>query len=168
MTNSKDTSEGLPLFVRSCAVSQRSEEQIIDRLLELENEGMADQRAELTGERFLSLIHDPDSGQAYVLQHGTDDTEGAEVPEGTEFWQYPSFDEAERAFAQQLADARESGELVEEDSDEDLGDSEVDGAELRDVYSNQDEDPLTAGEEAEPEEFDHEETDPLNYDERDR
>ncbi len=159
--------------VRSVAVSQRSEEQIIDRLLELENEGMADQRAELTGERFLSLIHDPDSGLAYVLQHGTDDTEGAEVPDGTEFWQYPSFDEAERAYAQQLADARDSGELVEEDSEEDLGDSEVDGAELRDVYSDQDEDALTAVEEAEPEEAepedtDHEETDPLNYDERDR
>ncbi len=157
-------------------MSQRSEEQIIDRLLELENEGMADQRAELTGERFLSLIHDPDSGRAYVFQHGTDDTEGAEVPEGTEFWQYPSYDEAERAYAQQLADARESGELVEEDSDEDLGDSEADGAELRDVYSDQDEDPLTAGDEAEPEEgeeaepegADHEETDPLNFDERDR
>lgn len=162
-------------------MAQRSEEQIIERLLELENEGMADQRAELTGERFLALIHDPDSGQAYVFQHGTDETEGAEVPEGTEFWQYPSFDEAERAYGQQLADARESGELVEEDSDEDLGDSETDGAELRDVYSDQDEDPLTADEAgtqapkglgeiepAEPEGTDHEETEPLNFDERDR
>jgi len=55
-------------------VAQRSEEQIIDRLLALENEGMADRRAELTDERFLSLIHDPDSGRAYVFQHGLDDT----------------------------------------------------------------------------------------------
>ena len=130
-------------------MAQRSEEQIIDRLFALENEGMADQRAELTGERFLSLIHDPDSGRAYVFQHGLDDTEGAEVPEGTEFWEYDTAEQAERAYAQLLTEARQSGELVEEDSDEGLGDEEVDGAELRDVYSADDDDPLVAGEEAE-------------------
>jgi hypothetical protein len=128
-------------------VAQRSEEQIIDRLFELENEGMADQRAELTGERFLSLIHDPDTGRAYVFQHGLDDTEGTEVPEGTEFWEYREPDEAERAYAQLLADARQAGEVVEEDSEEGLGDEELDGAELRDVYSADDDDALIASEE---------------------
>jgi hypothetical protein len=108
---------------------------------------MADQRAELTGERFLSLIHDPDSGRAYVFQHGLDDTEGAEVPEGSEFWEYGSREQAERAYQQLLTDARESGELVEEDSDEGLGDQEVDGAELRDVYSAEEDDALVVGEE---------------------
>lgn len=131
-------------------MAQRSEEQIIDRLFTLENEGMADQRAELTGERFLSLIHDPDSGRAYVFQHGLDDTEGAEVPEGTEFWEYDSVEGAERAYEQLLTEARQSGELVEEDSDEGLGDEEVDGAELHDVYSADDDDPLVVGEEGEP------------------
>jgi hypothetical protein len=127
-------------------VAQRSEEQIIDRLFALENEGMADQRAELTGERFLSLIHDPDSDRAYVFQHGLDDTEGAEVPEGTEFWEYQTQDQAERAYQALLTEARQSGELVEEDSDEGLGDEEEDGAELHDVYSADDDDPLTTGE----------------------
>lgn len=123
-------------------MAQRSEEQIIDRLFELENEGMADQRAELTGERYLSLIHDPDTGRAYVFQHGLDDTEGAEVPEGTEFWEYGDVDQAERAYTQLLAEARVSGELVDEDSDEGLGDEEVDGAELQDVYSADEDDQL--------------------------
>ena len=95
-------------------MAQRSEEQIIDRLFTLENEGMADRRAELTGERFLSLIHDPASGRAY--------------------------------------EARQAGELVEEDSDEGLGDEEVDGAELHDVYFADDDDPLVAGEEDVPRE----------------
>jgi hypothetical protein len=133
-------------------VAQRSEEQIIDRLFALENEGMADRRAELTGERFLSLIHDPDSARAYVFQHGLDDTEGTEVPEGTEFWEYATVEQAERAYEQQLGDAREAGELIEEDSDEDLGDEEVDGAELRDVYSADDDDPLVVDGEGEPSE----------------
>jgi hypothetical protein len=133
-------------------VAQRSEEQIIDRLFALENEGMADQRAELIGERFLSLIHDPDGDRAYVFRHGLDDTEGAEVPAGTEFWEYASIDQAGQAYAQLLSEARRSGELVEEDSDEGLGDEEVDGAELRDVYSADDDDPLVVGEEGEPSE----------------
>jgi hypothetical protein len=120
---------------------------MIDRLFALENEGMADQRAELTGERFLSLIHDPDSGRAYVFQHGLDDTEGAEVPDGSEFWEYGSVEQAERAYQQLLTDARESGELVEEDSGEGMGDQEVDGAELRDVYSAEEDDPLVVEEE---------------------
>jgi hypothetical protein len=128
-------------------VAQRSEEQIIDRLFELENEGMADQRTELTGERFLSLIHDPDTGRAYVFQHGLDETEGSEVPEGTEFWEYRDPEQAERAYGQLLAEARQAGEVVEEDSEEGLGDEEVDGAELHDVYSADDDDPLVAREE---------------------
>jgi len=131
-------------------VAERSEEQIIDRLFALENEGEADQRAELTGERFLSLIHDPDSGRAYVFQHGLDDTEGTEVPEGTEFWEYGTAEQAERAYERLLSEARRAGELVEEDSDEGLGDEEVDGAELRDVYGADDDDALIPRDEDEP------------------
>jgi len=127
---------------------ERSEEQTIDALLRLENEGEADQRAELTGDRFLSLIQDPDTGRGYVLSHGLEDTEGAEAPPDLEFWEYPNLDEAERAYEHLLREARVAGELVEEDSDEGIGDSETDGAEVRGRYSASDEDPLIEGDQA--------------------
>ena len=123
-------------------MEERSEEQVFSRLFDLENEGQAAQRAELTRERFLSLIEDPVDGRAYVFQHGLDETEGAEVPVGTEFWEYPTLVEAERAFTQLLDEDRRAGELVATDSAEGLGDSETDGAEVRDRYSASDEDLL--------------------------
>jgi hypothetical protein len=123
-------------------MQERSEEQIISRLLDLENAGQAERRAELTGERFLALINDPDDGRGYVIRHGTDETEGAEIPPGTEFWEYPTVAEAERAFDQLLAGAKQAGHLVEEDSTEDLGDSESGGAEVRDRYADNDTDAL--------------------------
>jgi len=126
-------------------MEERSEEQVISRLFDLENDGQAAQRAELTGERFLSLIQDPANGLGYVFQHGLDETEGAEVPAGTQFWEYPTWDEAERAYAQLLDEDRQAGELVEMDSEEGLGDSDTDGAEVRDRYSASDEDPLIGG-----------------------
>ena len=119
----------------------------MSRLFDLENSGQAAQRAELTGERFISLIQDPDSGHAYVFQHGLDETEGAEVPPGTEFWDYPTFDEAQRAYAQLLEEDRQAGELVEVDSEEGLGDSDAGGAEVRDRYSASDEDDLVGSSE---------------------
>ncbi|HKW60412.1 MAG TPA: hypothetical protein VJR46_11740 [Candidatus Dormibacteraeota bacterium] len=124
-------------------MEERSEEQIMSRLLELENDGQAERRSELAGERYLSLIHDPDSGRSYVLRHGTDETEGAQIPEGTEFYEYPTSDEAQRAYDQLLDESRTSGELVEEDSTDNVGDFETEGAEIRDLYSDQDEDELT-------------------------
>jgi len=129
-------------------MQERSEEQILSRLFELENGGQADRRVELAGERYVSLIQDPDTGRSYVLQHGVDDTEGAEIPEGTEFYEYQSRAEAERAFAELLGEV--AVEVVEVDSEEDLGDSEVDGAEMRDVYAADDTDPLV--ESAQPDE----------------
>lgn len=123
-------------------MEERSEEQVITRLFGLENEGQAAQRAELTGERFISLIQDPNNGRAYVFQHGLDETEGAEVPPGTEFWEYPTLDEAERAYSQLLEEDRRAGELIATDSQEGIGDSETGGAEVRDRYSASDDDPL--------------------------
>jgi hypothetical protein len=123
-------------------MEERSEEQVISRLFDLENAGQAAERAELSGERFLSLIQDPDNGLGYVFQHGLDETEGAEVPPGTEFWEYRTWDEAERAYAQQLNEDRQAGELVETDSEEGLGDSDSEGAEVRDRYSASDDDAL--------------------------
>lgn len=125
-------------------MDELSEEQVVDRLLTLENGGQAEERAELTGERFLSLIDDTQRRRAYVLRHGVDDTEGAEIPEDTEFWEYPTLDEAQRVYRQLLEEARQSGDLVEEDSVEDLGDFETGGTEVRDRYSASDEDPLIA------------------------
>ena len=130
-------------------MEERSEEQVISRLFDLENDGQAAQRAELTGERFVSLIQDPINGLAYVFQHGLDDTEGAEVPEGTEFWEYTTLDEAERAYTQLITEDSQAGELVEVDSDEGLGDSESGGAEVHDRYSASDEDPLIENDEDE-------------------
>src|ERR1700688_3486225 len=121
-------------------MQERSEEQIISRLFELENAGQAERRTELTEESYLSLTHDQDCSRAYVFQHGTDETEGAEVPPGTEFWEYPTLDEATRAYNQLLAESGQAGELVEVDSEEGIGDSETDGAEVRDRYSASDED----------------------------
>ena len=124
-------------------MEQRSEEEILARLLELENDGQAERRAELTDERFLSLLHDPNTGRSYVLRHGTDETEGAEIPAGTEFYQYQTADEAQRAYDQLLEESRRAGELVEEDSSDDIGDFEGSGAEVRDMYADVDEDELT-------------------------
>jgi hypothetical protein len=130
-------------------LQERSEEQIISRLFELENGGEAERRAELSDQRFLSLIHDPDRARAYVFQHGTDESEGAEVPPGTEFWEYPTLEEAARAYDQLIAESGRAGELVEVDSEEEVGDSETDGAEVRDRYSASDEDLLIDTEEVE-------------------
>ena len=131
-------------------MQENSEEQTISRLFELENSDQAERRAELTGERFLSLINDPNDGRGYVLRHGTDETEGAEIPPDTEFWEYPNAESAAQAFEQLLAEARQAGELVEEDSTEDMGDSETSGAEVRDRYADADGDLLI--EDDEPEE----------------
>ena len=124
-------------------MQDRSEEQIISRLFELENSGQSERRARLTGERYLALVHDPEDGRSYVLRHSADDTEGAEIPEGTEFEEYANAEGAQRAFEQALAEARQSGELVEEDSTDDIGDFETEGAEIRDLYADADEDELT-------------------------
>jgi hypothetical protein len=128
-------------------MEERSEEQVMSRLFDLENSGQAAQRAELSGERFISLIQDPDSGRAYVFQHPLDETEGAEVPPGTEFWDYPTFDEAQRAYAQLLEEDRQAGELVEVDSEEGIGDSDAGAAEVRDRYSASDDDLLIENDE---------------------
>jgi hypothetical protein len=124
-------------------MEERSEEQIVSRLLELENEGHAERRAELSGERFLTLLNDPDNGRSYVLRHGTDDTEGAQIPQGTELFEYPDAEAAQRAFEQLLDESRSAGELVEEDSSEGIGDFETGGAEIRDLFADSDEDELS-------------------------
>ena len=122
---------------------ERSEEEIINRLLELENEEQIEGRVRLRGERYLSLVHDPDNGRSYILRHGTEETEGAEIPEDTEFYEYRTLDVAQRAYEQMVEESRRAGQVIEEDSTGDLGDFETGGAEIRDLYADQDEDELT-------------------------
>ena len=124
-------------------MQERSEEQIASWLLELENDGQAERRALLTGERFLSLLHDPDNGRSYILRHGSDETEGAQIPPGTEFYVYPQAADAQRAFEQLLDESRQAGELIEDDSSEGIGDFESGGAEIRDLFADSDEDELS-------------------------
>jgi hypothetical protein len=123
-------------------MQDRSEEQIISRMLELENEGQSDRRAELTGERYLTLLHDPENGRSYILRHGTDDTEGAEIPQGTEFYEYAQVDAAQQAYDRLLGEARQAGELVDDESTDDVGDFETSGAEVRDLFADESEDEL--------------------------
>src|SRR3989475_11215889 len=119
-------------------MQERSEEQILSRLLELENDGQAERRAQLTGERYLTLLHDPDNDRSYILRHGTDETEGAEIPQETEFEEYPTLDVAQRAFEQLLDESRRAGELGEEGSADDVGDSETGGGEGRGLHAHLD------------------------------
>lgn len=119
------------------------EEALEARLFELENQDLADRRAALTDDRWLSLIHDQTSDAAYVFRHGVDSTEGGAIPTDAEIWTYDTFGDAERAYAALLGEAQAAGEVVDpEDEDEELGDHEVDGAEMRDVYDDQDNDEL--------------------------
>lgn len=123
-------------------MQDRSENQIITRLIELENEGHAGRRVELVNEHYLSLLDDPDTGRSYVFRHGVDETEGAKLPPDSEFLEYPKHEEAEVAFEQQLAEARAAGEVVADDSNDDIGDFETAGAEIRDLYADESEDEL--------------------------
>ena len=124
-------------------VDDRSEEQIISRLLDLENDEQSERRVRLSGERYLSLLTDPDNGRSYVFRHSAEDVEGDENPDEAEFYEYDKIDVARQAFNQLLGEARRAGHVVEDDSTDDLGDIESSGAELRDLYADQDEDELT-------------------------
>lgn len=123
-------------------MQERSEEQILSRLLELENSGQAERRVRLQDESYISLIHDPDTGRGYVLRHPLDDTEGAEIPDGTEFFDYATPQQAEQAFDQLVAETAAEGHVAEDESTDDEGDFESGGAEIRDMYSDEDTDPL--------------------------
>ena len=123
-------------------MQERSEEQIIARLLGLENDERAERRVRLKGERYLALVHEPDNGRSYILRHGTDETEGAQIPEGTELFEFARTDEAQVAYEQMVNEARAADDVVEEDSTDDVGDFESGGAEIRDLYADTD-DPLT-------------------------
>jgi hypothetical protein len=121
-----------------------SEQQIITQLWGLENDEEADRRAQLTGRQYLSLFMDKLNDRSYVFRHGIDETGGLDVAEA-EFWEYDTPDEAERVYNQLLRQAERTGRLVDPDSDNDMGDFETAGPELRGTTSDTD-DPLIAEE----------------------
>lgn len=123
-------------------MQERSEEQIVSRLLELENGGQAERRVRLQDDSYVALIHDPDTGLGYVLRHGIDTTEGAEIPPGTELYEYATPQQAEAAFDQLVSESAAEGQVAEDDSTDDEGDFETSGAEMRDMYSDADTDLL--------------------------
>lgn len=94
-------------------------------LWSLENQGRADRRVELKGERFVSLFLDVLDGHSYVFEHGDDPeatTEALNVGDA-ELERYGTADQARAAFAERLGEAVAEGRLVETDSEEDLGDA---------------------------------------------
>ena len=102
------------------AIVECHREEIINWLFVLENEGRATHRAELTDQRFLSLLKDPKTRRWYVFLHPLDETDGIEIPWGTEFWQYPYTAKADRGYARLLQEARQAGEIVTEELAEGL------------------------------------------------
>lgn len=135
-------------------MQREEDEELESRLYELETQDLADRRAELTGERWLSLIHDQLSSRAFVFRHGVEDTEGGGVPADAEVWEYPTFEEAEQAYAALLGEAAAEGELVDPDAeDEEPVDYDTEGAELQDLYSDEDTDDLVVGQD-QPEDVD--------------
>lgn len=104
------------------------------RLWELENEEMMDERAELEGERFVTLFLQKLDGRSYVFEHGLGDeaTDGVDVGDA-EYEVFDTSDEARRAYDLVLEAARSEGTLVDDASVEGLGDVAVDGAELTDL-----------------------------------
>ncbi|MBO0690516.1 MAG: hypothetical protein J2P40_13215 [Candidatus Dormibacteraeota bacterium] len=135
-------------------MQREDDEELASRLYELETQDLADRRAELTGDRWLSLIHDQVSSRAYVFRHGVEDTESGGVPADAEVWEYPTFEQAEQAYAALLGEAAAEGELVDPDAeDEEPVDYDAEGAELQDVYSDEDTDDLVVGQE-QPEDVD--------------
>ncbi|HEX4215012.1 MAG TPA: hypothetical protein VIA06_16955 [Candidatus Dormibacteraeota bacterium] len=116
-----------------------SDERLEAWLLELENQDLADRRAELSGDRWLSLIHDPRASSVYIFRHGMDETEGAAVPADAEIWEFDSFERAERAYAALLGEAAAAGELVDPESEaEELGDVETDGLNAEELHADTD------------------------------
>ncbi len=120
-----------------------SEQEVLTRLFELENDEEADRRARLTGDRYLSLFLGKVDGKSYVFLHGPA-ADGGFSTDNSEFYVYETSGEAEGTYDQMLGEFRESGNLVEEDSLEDLGDFVSSGPDPDDMAElrNSTDDPL--------------------------
>jgi hypothetical protein len=105
----------------------RLDQRELAQLWHLENEGRADRRAELAGERFVSLFTDVLGGRSFVFEHGAEDATDDVSVGDAEFEEYENADQARIAFTDRLREAREEGALVDDSSEEDIGDAIVDG-----------------------------------------
>lgn len=105
----------------------RLDQRELSQLWTLENAGRAERRAELEGERYLSLFLDVLGGRSYIFEHGLA-AANEEVDVGdAELYRYERADQARVAYGEMLREARREGRLVDADSMEDLGDPRVDG-----------------------------------------
>ena len=110
------------------------DQRTLAELWELENSEEMDRRAELAGERFISLFLQKLDGRSYVFEHGLGDeaADGVDVGDA----EYEVFDtpqEAQTAYDLLLAAARRDGTLVDEDLLEGLGDVATDAPALSDL-----------------------------------
>jgi hypothetical protein len=105
----------------------RLDQRELAQLWHLENEGRADRRAELEGERFVSLFTDVLGGRSFVFEHGAEDAADDVSVGDAEFEQYDTAEQARIAYGERIREAREQGTLVDDSSEEDLGDAIVDG-----------------------------------------
>lgn len=97
------------------------------QLWHLEAQDRADRRAELAGERYVSLFLDVLGGKSYVFEHGAGDASDDLSVGDAEFERYDTRQQARIAYADRIREAREAGELVDVDSEDDIGDASVDG-----------------------------------------
>ena len=105
----------------------RLDQRELAQLWTLENAGRAERRAELAGERYLSLFLDVLGGRSYIFEHGSD-AANEEVDVGdAELYRYERPDQARIAYGEMIREARNEGRLVDPDSMEDIGDPKVDG-----------------------------------------
>lgn len=105
----------------------RLDQRELAQLWTLENAGRADRRAQLEGERYLSLFLDVLGGKSYIFEHGSD-AANQEVDVGdAELYRYERPDQARIAYGEMLREARMEGRLVDPDSMEEIGDPRVDG-----------------------------------------
>ena len=105
----------------------RLDQRDLAQLWHLENQDRADRRAELTGERYVSLFVNVLGGRSYIFEHGIADAADDVSVGDADFERYETEHQARTAFADRLREAREAGELVDRSSEEDIGDASVDG-----------------------------------------
>ena len=105
----------------------RLDQRELAQLWHLENAGRADRRAELEGERYVSLFVDVLDGRSYIFEHGIADASDDVSVGDAEFERYDTEDQARIAYADRLREAQAAGELVDRSSEDDLGDASVDG-----------------------------------------
>ncbi len=106
----------------------RLDQRDLAQLWHLEMTDRADERAQLEGDRYLSLFLDVLGGKSYVFEHGEDHATDDVSVGDADFEEYDTPEEARIAFRERLQDARADGSLIDPESDdEEIGDATVDG-----------------------------------------